>query len=466
MPLLVSFRSSKAVQCWKRMIHMGDEYKLTMESRRNWLLVFLGALPVLVALLMVYAFSYPMKNNGDYYRVTESTTRIQDLVERVECFRPGDYSATPKSTMAFIYRLIIRGGYAMGIPCVNQNSVFGALALLYFFGVLLCVMGAGNPVVSGLFWAAWAILFATYFSSLFEEAATFALIPWVFGAYVRSVKNRKLLGFTIVAAFFVYTKSQMIYFVPLFLVLLWPYKELFGVVRMLCSVAAIAALGFCGGLQKSENMIPNSYNRMFNGLGWSMQGVSSWPVREFAGRLGYFQSHRHELQSLTQAYEPMLAHPLMGSSYWPDGEQAVNGKDPVRKASILLAISPENYLGTLFFNKTPLLDFVKSGVSVLLISDYATQYLFDREGRSPPLLHDLRSLILSYAGWSIAIVLVFLWSRNSLGLGVVFLLFAMPYFVVLGDGYYEFEKHMLTYLMALPLFGLAGVVKVRPAPDL
>jgi hypothetical protein len=437
---------------------MGGEGKSAAASGL-WMRVCLGALTVLSALWAVHMFSWSMKNNGDYFRVTESTILIQDLAEQVACFRPGDGSATPKSTMGYLFRLVVKGGYGSGLSCVNQAAVFGALALIYLAGVCLCLMQSRHPLVAGLCWAGWALLFAPFFSSLFEEAATLALVPWVFAACSLAFRHGRLMVFTILATLFVYTKAQMVYFVPVFAVLLWPQRARFGVVRLICSLGVIAAFGVYGGMQKGSNAIPNAYNRMFNGLGWSMQGVSAWPVHEFAGRLSHFQTHRAALQATTLQFEPLSMVPLMGSSYWPDGEQLVNGQDRALRDHIVSAIKPKHYLAALVADSTVLPTLVRSAISVTLSSDYDTQYLFAAEGRVPGLFQSGRAQVLAHAGWGLVGVFVILWIRQSLSLGLVSLLLAMPCFVVLGDGYYEFEKHMLTYLMALPLFGLSTLVK-------
>jgi hypothetical protein len=212
----------------------------------------------------------------------------------------------------------------------------------------------------------------------------------------------------------------------------------------------------------SSNQYPNQYNRYYNGLGWALMNAHSWPVNTFNERINYFYTHQNELKStLSQD----LDQELMETSYWPTGDRLfkeekskVSAHELHKKKSIDTvihagAIIP--YLSYFIHHPVFTFQFLKNTYLIVLKSDYSLEYLRTdvfMTSHFMKALQKTRFFLLGHIGLiSAAFLLILVLSTATLQMTLISLGFAlMPILVALGDGYYEFEKHLAPFLMLIP----------------
>ena len=224
-----------------------------------------------------------------------------------------------------------------------------------------------------------------------------------------------------------------------------------------CTILAFAVMGSLYQKQKQEDSLANSYNRLFNGIGWSMQAVHTWPANRFSERLQYFSSNQSTLQEITKHIELIPNLDLWGTSYWPTGlELLVSGNDP-RWQSIEQHLNPKFFLKFLYSHPDVMAQYLQNGVLVFVTSNYAFGVL---QEIAPSMIGVGLAAISSYGFqsviWIYALLLIyFLLTRKSTGraLGIVIFMGA-PFAVLLGDGFFEFEKHLMPFWITLPLLPL------------
>lgn len=196
-------------------------------------------------------------------------------------------------------------------------------------------------------------------------------------------------------------------------------------------------------------MLPNSYNRVFNGIGWTTQGVSSWPVNEFFARIQYFEAHKAQLERYSLSAEPIDGVVLMGTSFWPYGQDLFDqDKNPELAYQARVAVSTLSYAHQMWSHGIGSL--LASVYQVALHSDYSLHYL---KGTRQGFLAYRDSLLskLGYVLAGLAITMLVL-CRTPVHLLLLGTVVVAPLFVFVGDGYYEFEKHLIPYFMVLPSF--------------
>ena len=419
---------------------------------------WLALLPVLLMaafLLHVGLTQLPMHNNGDYYRVVGSMIATPMGALEAACHPVLSTHSTPLSTMGAIFYLSTTIQTWLGADCISERSTFALLALTYLAGFHAYVRGSGSKWVAAVTCAIPVLVFHPFLQSYFEEAALFALVPWLCLGIRQLIEENRFGIFTASAALFVFAKVQMIVFVPLLLFLLaWRQQQIDGRLRAtLIATAIIGLAAMAAHLGKHETHKPNAYNRYFNGIGWSLQGVSHWPASEFTTRHAYWYANRDRLNDTSADYEPLQSHELMGSSYWPTGVELLklHAPDPKLKADLLDRITLGNYLALLTSSGKLAWSVAREVYLVFAQSDYSTSYL--REPDTGNMVR-LTRFAASHFGWIyLALALPLLWLPGfwpRLLFGGLYL--ALPAVVAFGDGFYEYEKHMVPYFASAPLF--------------
>jgi hypothetical protein len=179
--------------------------------------------------------------------------------------------------------------------------------------------------------------------------------------------------------------------------------------------------------------------------------VEDWPSHDFSSRKQFFENNREQLDLKNAENIPPGLSSHMGTSYWPDGyllQKNLNREDWEIFATshnfkkYLELVSNPKILGRL----------VVATYRVFLSSDYRLNYL-----RSDGTTALKRDYILKNFGWVfLATCIAFAafyrgpYLLHTVALGMA----ALPIAVVIGDGFYEFEKHMVAYFILLPALGV------------
>jgi hypothetical protein len=348
---------------------------------------------------------------------------------------------------------------ATGQTCIDGRVYAFALFGILVVGSIAAVAfdRSALPLIVGALIL--AVIFAPFFSSFYEEAIVVPLVVWVLYGYARLQRAGKPGCFVISAAMLAFSKSQMILLVPLLLYLLLPACKRMGASPRYRMGAALVILlaAIAVNTVKFDSIVPNQYNRLFNGVGWASLGVSDWPAHEFNSRLSFFYDHRATLLPPPGTALPPLPPGLLGTSYWPTGREILEKGAPYDDIGALLATLKPSYFWRVLLSKAVFTDLFVTAMRLSVSSDYALRYLQgDTQGFRFSSLVAARDFLLRHFGLvylgCLVACLVILRGREKL-IGVMCLM-AMPLAIVIGDGFYEFEKHFAAYFMCLPVIFL------------
>lgn len=419
--------------------------------------LFLGLCQVL--LLFNVFNNYTMINNGDYWRVTHNLIDLPPWSVLEECPRIEFSAFIPTSSLSLMLQVSTWLSLLAGFSCFSLKGFALILCVAFCSGSLMAALVSKKNFRLILATTIVALCFSHLFNSLYEEALAIVLVPWVIYGFSRFSISGKWGVFFISVIGLLFTKAQMVGILPITLMLLVLLKRdgkidllLFLIMTVGFVMVSIFALYL-----KKENNVPNAYNRLYNGLGWSVMGVSSWGQNSFGERHNYFYKNRDHIKPRVEFADGELAT-LLGTSYWPTGSDIIGGKLVERVDSHHLTRSLEfsGYL-LLLISKDVLPLVLTSVYSVALHSNYDIEYLVDMRTRQS-FNFKLRSFAAKIAGFVFIMTIFYSIVRQttsaSIALSVLF--GALPLFVVFGDGFYEFEKHMVPYFMVTPLLFLIG----------
>jgi hypothetical protein len=408
---------------------------------------------------LAYFFLSPLLNNGDYLRVTQSLIFIppySDLTDSYFKVTPSFYLTL--STSAWVLQLSVALSLLLSQICWTLNAHFLLLSFIYILGAALYANSQSSKIsiLITLFIA--PIFFSIFLKSVYEEGVLLVLMPWLLSSINTYLKNGKVLGLMICFSLLLLTKYQLILLVPaiLFFAIKYGPKGRAGFLKI---NALIFVLVFSVGVssynkQSSSTGQANSYNRLFNGLGWSIQGIGDWPANQYSERENYFINNRTSLQAQSNSTEFIENERLWGTSFWPKGLELMTSGDDARWQSIekLLTFKvmatyfwahPQE-LGHYFFNSS----------RIFLESNYTLKYLQIANPSSASaefsgFSNVFRKVIMLF--YLAALILFFLSRKNGGQLIGILTILCAPLAVILGDGFFEFEKHMMPYFIALPL---------------
>ncbi len=410
-------------------------------------------------------------NNGDFSRVFDSMsvhapgwvpleTEYRILTEPV--------ITPPGSSMGAIGWCFLAISDILGATTIRVWIVGGLMTALYLAGsVLVSLTNGSRRVVVLLLSLMTIIMYGLYFRSVYEEAIVVALTPLLAAGIMRLHQKGTLTLLLVAGITILLAKAQMVFMLPIIIICVWSglvqFKPSFWKVKGALATALLVATctGYAGYLSHTAEMSSvNSYNRLYNGIGWALQKSAEWPEKTFADRLAYFQSNRERLQNATVEFEPRNEFKLLGTSYWPDGSELSGSSWQPEATSELRSLVVEVFDEGSFGNYFKYLNDHPSAVASLILntyrmtatSDYSLSYL-----RNPSTANSWSSVAFSnFARFSFLVSFLALGgltmlSRDRLSM-LVLLYFTLgaPILVVLGDGYYEFEKHMVPYLMTVP----------------
>ena len=410
-------------------------------------------------------------NNGDYSRVFDSMSihvpgwvplgNEYPLLDEVQ-------GTAPASSMGVIGWTLAKLASAHD-PGTIYTWQFGAILIgVYLLGASLLARetSANSTIILALLIPA-AMMYGLYFRSLYEEAAVISFMPLLAASIFRLHKKGTLSLFLVSSVATLLAKAQMVFLLPLLLLCLWSGLSKARPILWRTKIIAaglflvVACSGYAMFLASTGGMTQiNNYNRLYNGVGWAVQQSSKWPESHFPGRLAYFQANRETLQAATLAFEPQSELTLMGTSYWPEGWELSAlawqpGTTPETLRLIQRAVAEgefRNYFRYLAQNPAVIAPLITNTYAAAIGSDYSLSYLRNPDSGSSYAARAFSKIGTYSLIFSLLTLLVTaLLSRDWISLvAFTYVAFGAPMFVVLGDGYYEFEKHMTPYLMVTP----------------
>lgn len=410
-----------------------------------------------------------MKNNGDYWRVTRAIgLSIKAWTIPESCISSEFRFGMPESTMADLAIIIGFAHKIFAADCFISNSVFWSLSAIYWLGVLMIVMCVSRwrAFLTLIVFSIMYLTFSYYFKSFYEEAPILALSPLMLYSYL-TLQLGKPYFFATVTCFIILSKAQMILLAPFVIIFLFIHRPASGglhhTIASILVVVAVA-VSFAG---KSEILMQNismqnSYNRLFNGLGWSLQGVQDWPASNSSTRHNFFNKNQDRLQKITETHEPLSGHRLLGTSFWPTGSNLL--KKAIGR-QIFSQLSWRLYYQTIPKSLSTLTSILINVYSVGLTSDYSMSYIRSPYQSSnikfslePARLFIHQNLGKIYILMTMTLVVLMLY-KSLLPIITLGFYLSVPIFVFVGDGFYEFEKHIIPYVMLLGFFILFPFVQ-------
>lgn len=408
-----------------------------------------------------------MKNNGDYVRVLGSMIQIDKGSYNSLCKEVQSVSLNGSSAMALLYSataaLTVK---VFGFDCVTENTLFAVLIIIYLLGLAIYLKMFGLKTEVALMILPY-LAFPQIMKSYYEEALLIPLIPWMALGLRNLFESNKGLLFTISFALFFYTKNQMIGVAPIALLALFLAQrktKYSGKYVLMAGVIISSALLM--NLSKSGFWMVNSYNRFFNGIGWSVQNVAQWPATSFLDRQLFFQKNKEDLQKMSNHLEPIADEKLMGTSVWPDGMSFFVRSGIVNKPEIFQQFGLSAFAKIMVTGPSVLLRLVTQPLKVAFFSDYNLDDI-SSSNSSAGFLYFLKRNLAKVYGIIFFLQLLFILCPNRKptlqSLLVCALYLILPVAVIFGDGYVEFEKHMIPFFASGSLYYLLARTLNKPS---
>ena len=421
-------------------------------SLKFYFLLFVAAGLQFVLMLDIVS-SLPMMDNGDYYRVSRGLINIPPMSAIDTCPEFAYQLKTPASSLGVFVGICTWLAEIFSLRCFNFKIYSLVLYSIFIFGCFFAVLVEKKNLLAILVSIAIAIMYSAFFLSFYEEAIVIVSMPWLIAGLSLIQSKRNSLCFLLAACCILFAKVQMVILLPFFLYLITVnfrnkniVKQAFIAGFLFLSLSSTASF-----FAKSGNSVANAYNRLYNGIGWSVLNVNTWGKKTFNDRHNYYYFNRTELLLNTQVnlLPPMLSN-YLGTSYWPTGSEIFTNdvnlaetKDQIKKT-----LRPNFYFKTLF-EYSVFFRLVKDVYWITLNSDYSISYLL-QEAEKNRQTTKLKKHIQQYVGLAFyAIILFGLLRRNWAGKVASLTILLMPLLVVGGDGFYEFEKHMVPFFMVL-----------------
>lgn len=369
----------------------------------------------------------------------------------------------------------------------SRSMVATAPVLYAFFLVLLVGVfflahhahGRGEYLVVGVLILV-LLCYAFYIKSFYGEALVLALTPALCVGVKQLVQKNCVLLFTLCGMAVIYAKQQMLFIVPIFLLLLFRNMWVHGGLNPRLWASLLGMILVCMAVLGAhpENRAPNQYNRYFNGLGWSLLQSADWPTQRFDERHPYFYKHQQQFQKKLPITLPQ--HSYLGTSYLPTASTIL---DVARKPEATEA-QRENaqalyesliaqgrfgaYFAAVAQHPTVLVQLIKNTYLTVVRSDYIVDYARSAVRLVPEAAQALaivQNRLARNFGWIFvaALMLALLCRRSLFAATVTVWMLLAPLAVVVGDGFFEFEKHMTAFFVFLPCALMSAVVE-SPKP--
>lgn len=425
-----------------------------------------------LALLAVAAVSLgygPMVNTGDWWRICPSghftAMGWQPLQQSYPLNAKG---AAPSSALALLVHLGLLLQLAWGSHVYWTPLIFIALCGIFLGGCFTAARACrtrADELTLALVILVGA-LYGFYFKSFYQEATTLALLPWFFGGMLALREGRPGL-FVVATCLLLSSKVENVFIVPVALAVLclhaYPRKGLW-VAGSLLGIAVTAGLAF--QVQDGANYrTPNDYNRYYSGIGWPSMGVAEAPPRSFDAMRSYFYTKLPKSLGKPESL-PARDADLMGTTYWMTGYElsviAAAGT-PAEQARFREIVQRGRFgriLAHFASHPAALPGYLWSPLVVATRFDYDLSYIRTDAARPPDAWSWFRAVdewVLSRLGYALlgafAVALLMAARRRSLPAALLagYFFVGAPIFCVLGDGYYEIEKHLSSLWFFAPV---------------
>lgn len=415
-------------------------------------------------------------DNGDWHRTAGVSAGI--IPEPWQAFAASYSIQKEQQPQPFSIGILAAGiSYLMkdmGINYFPSALVFAILNIVFATGVIVLAETFDGPkkILSTISILLTYLCFGFYEKSLYEEAVILPLLPWIFiGAHLAKTQERYFI-YTLAGIFISIAKMQMLFCVPFFIFFLLVNSANSGISRK--SIAPLALLAIVpfyttALLSEDTNKIYNNYNRFYNGVGWAILDSHAWPGREFNQKKEYFYQNRENLQNkIIERLRDTPHEDLLGTSFWPTGEALLKktrdgSMSQGNFAPIINQGDFKTYITYIAKNPGVFIKITKNTYLTAIKSNYTLEYL-----QTPPpanfgifkSLQNVKNGLCTVAGIiffaTILLTMIFFRRLSNIFMGFYFLL--LPLMVVFGDGYYEFEKHMIPYMILLPAFVFLSVI--------
>lgn len=416
---------------------------------------------IIIGMLIIFAGLIPLShhiqrpNNGDGWRILRSAQILapQDyyanqpfprLYEFQDIGNIKPIALIPMSSSAAIVELISFAERAVNFKKFDFFWVTAFYYAVYLFGILLILLNIRLILAIPMLLILVNPYILAYFNSPYEESLFIALCPMLSFFFIKEGVSS---GFAtrIIALAMASTKVQ---FAPALLFGIKNFKLRNNIVYLLVSMLVIGA----AVMKASQSKEPNSYNRYFNGLSYSMSEVSTWPANDFIARQS-IAGKMTDSKGIIFPAESSRIRQYWGSSFWPTGDKldAIESKyvsDNVGRWFWETALANPKYYYRILTE--PIFTMVKA--------DYRMSYVFSSDMNNRWL--DIHALVMQ--NFSVIFLLSSISSlvisiRNKNPGHVLFVLFSLmyPLLVVYGDGYHEFEKHVFPVLFLGMVFSIA-----------
>ena len=422
---------------------------------RTW--VALTGLAVVLCIWSTQWLGAGYCDNGDGWRVLR---RI--LAEDVHAPEPGIHTladtyrmtpltasnldqALPRSTSGLLFSVVALATRVAGSLDFHLPVITGLYFLSYLAGMACWWRTScprGTRLLATLGWA--TLLLQPYtlglFHSLYEEAALVALLPaWTWALQRHWSSGTERISFCLLSLSILLAKPQAFVLLPLVLLTLWRHRSRQAGLAAGLMLLCVMALGYRSQVQQAPF---NAFNRLSYGVAISLEGVGHWPARDHLAR----QAMANQKVDPTQVAHLGLPAGVLdswGHGFWPYCSQASRPDCSVTEAAgragpfLRLLTTRPQLLGLT----------LRESWWTAVHADYSLNYITSHEGLAAT---PTSSAILSRGGmvWWLTVVCLVMaaWRRNLLGLCLSAMTLATPTLTVLGDGYYEFERHLLPFM--------------------
>lgn len=428
--------------------HIKDQTKGPLQK------AMLLVLTVLLVLVATAVYSEPaMINNGDFHRVTRNLVDIPAFQLRSKFVDISPSLPVVTSTMGGFFQALSWAAVLFGQTSVDVKAYAYALVGALVLGICLSIQADTRNLFVSILTAAVAATFSFVFSSFYEEAIVLVVLAVLPYGVSQLAKGRTPLPFSIASAALIFAKAQMLIVAPfLFLILV---KHLLAkcyprrLQALSMTIILLSCLASVSVKAISDASTANAYNRLYNGVGWSVLNVKDWPAEEFGAR------HRYFYQNISGEADNIVKEPyrfpdatLIGTSFQPTGNAILASEVPFQVSALTRDLSFKKFL-TILKNDDVLASYLVNVATVTIQSDYRLCYLrLEKVSHSMCKDQITFSFGFVYFGSLCIMIVLCVFYRNIIP--VLFLL-SLPLACVLGDGFYEYEKHMVAYFMLLPL---------------
>ena len=412
-----------------------------------------------------------LKNNGDYWRVsrllrlTFPTGEVPNTSWGFDT-GPSHHAATLFAAGCRIVDIVLR---PLHLQSFNMLWLYIPLCLFYFIGTYIAanqLRTRSDVLVSLLFFAVFAI-YGFITKSFYEESLLLILAPWLYWAIRVFHRTRNIFPVLIVGFLVVATKQQSMALIPAILALMF-YKSRWNRKTashflLVVTALAVAALTLNVRIGVFRYTDANRYDRLMHGVGAAMGNIAfqkgshsdDWR-HAITNERGYADPPVAGLNSCQAIPEDVRRY--LGSANWPLGiDLQVN--DPAEYEKIIHAGRWGSFLKILGTCPVPSSKLLVNMTVGVVRTDYRMDYI--RTHRSEHILLRpfiwVRDTCLHFWGWGMAVLALLTvvrlksWKQR---LAALFCFLMLPFGVIAGDGFYEFEKHTIVFIGFFPLIYL------------